>query len=98
MKILWCWRCKTDVPMLDDSEFNRVSSLSNAGIQGNDKERMFALPYRNMSALLAFARRIQMLSIIRCPLCMGPGASTAENRCELQERRFADLACTRLSE
>jgi hypothetical protein len=41
MKILWCWRCKADVPMLDDGEFNRVSSLFNTGSQCNDKERMF---------------------------------------------------------
>ncbi len=25
MKMLWCWRCKRDVPMLDDEEFKRPS-------------------------------------------------------------------------
>jgi hypothetical protein len=44
MNILWCWRCKSDVPMLDDDEFKRVSSLFNTGRQGNNKERMLALP------------------------------------------------------
>ncbi len=24
MKVQWCWRCKTDVPMLDDAEFAQV--------------------------------------------------------------------------
>ncbi len=27
MKMQWCWRCKTEVPMLDDEEFQRVTSL-----------------------------------------------------------------------
>lgn len=24
MKILWCWRCKTEIPMLDDKEWDAV--------------------------------------------------------------------------
>jgi hypothetical protein len=24
MKIQWCWRCKTDIPMLDDAEWSQV--------------------------------------------------------------------------
>jgi hypothetical protein len=24
MKLLWCWRCKLEVPMLDDEEFRRA--------------------------------------------------------------------------
>jgi hypothetical protein len=27
MKVQWCWRCKMDVPMLDEEEFERVSSV-----------------------------------------------------------------------
>ncbi len=27
MKILWCWRCKMDVPMLDDEEFKIANKL-----------------------------------------------------------------------
>ena len=27
MKMLWCWRCKAEMPMLDEEEFRRVSSL-----------------------------------------------------------------------
>ena len=26
MQRLWCWRCKCEVPMLDDDEFSRVLS------------------------------------------------------------------------
>jgi hypothetical protein len=41
MKMLWCWRCKTEVPMLDDDEFKRVSALLNTGSEGSTRERMF---------------------------------------------------------
>lgn len=41
MKILWCWRCKADVAMLDDAEFKHVSSLLNSGTEGTATERMF---------------------------------------------------------
>jgi hypothetical protein len=27
MKIMWCWRCRMDVPMLDEEEFDVVSNL-----------------------------------------------------------------------
>ena len=27
VKMLWCWRCKTDVPMLDEEEFASVARL-----------------------------------------------------------------------
>lgn len=27
MKVLWCWRCKMEVPMLDDEEFAKIYSL-----------------------------------------------------------------------
>lgn len=30
MRMLWCWRCKMDVPMLDDEEFARVADLYRA--------------------------------------------------------------------
>ncbi len=26
MKILWCWRCRMDLPMLDDEEYRLVQS------------------------------------------------------------------------
>ena len=31
MKILWCWRCKMEIPMLEDDEFGRVIGLRNVG-------------------------------------------------------------------
>lgn len=29
MKLLWCWRCKAEVPMLNDEEFAQVISKQN---------------------------------------------------------------------
>ncbi|MGC2531264.1 MAG: hypothetical protein WA639_26255 [Candidatus Acidiferrum sp.] len=40
MKILWCWRCKTQMPMLDEEEFSRVTSLRNRS--GNGSKEMFS--------------------------------------------------------
>ena len=31
MKILWCWRCKMDVPMLDEDEFERINRVGGNG-------------------------------------------------------------------
>ena len=41
MKMLWCWRCKTEVPMLDDGEFRRVASLLEMGHGETQRERLF---------------------------------------------------------
>jgi hypothetical protein len=41
MRMLWCWRCKAEVAMLEDEEFKRVSSLLHTGTEGDAKERMF---------------------------------------------------------
>jgi hypothetical protein len=34
MKILWCWRCKMDVPMLEDDEWSQVLPLIGHGSRG----------------------------------------------------------------
>ncbi|WP_395806408.1 hypothetical protein [Archangium minus] len=31
MKVLWYWRCKMEVPMLDEDEFTSVWQLSSKG-------------------------------------------------------------------
>ncbi len=33
MQIMWCWRCKMDVPMLDEEEFAVVSNLYSQGMR-----------------------------------------------------------------
>ena len=40
MKILWCWRCRIEVPMLDDEEFRRVTSLRPMSFGKNLREAM----------------------------------------------------------
>ena len=54
MKMLWCWRCKTEVPMLDDEEFNRVSTLFNTGTEGSSRERMFGPFLREYERITGF--------------------------------------------
>jgi hypothetical protein len=39
MKFLWCWRCKTEMPMLDEEEFAEVSRLRASGIRDAKKYR-----------------------------------------------------------
>jgi len=41
MKILWCWRCKSEIPMLDDEEFMHVMSLQGTGTGADLREREF---------------------------------------------------------
>jgi hypothetical protein len=33
MKMLWCWRCKSEMPMLDDSEYAQVQELFRAAFE-----------------------------------------------------------------
>jgi|SRR6185437_13669546 len=40
MKLLWCWRCRTEVPMLDDEEFQRAMALRGTGT-GDVWQRQF---------------------------------------------------------
>lgn len=41
MKMLWCWRCKTEVPMLDDDEYRQVMTLLPVGKAGGSLHTMF---------------------------------------------------------
>ncbi len=34
MRMLWCWRCKAEMPMLDEAEFAEASALYAGGIRG----------------------------------------------------------------
>jgi hypothetical protein len=39
MRMLWCWRCKAEMPMLDDQEFVEFASLYRAGFQSLKERR-----------------------------------------------------------
>jgi hypothetical protein len=53
MKMLWCWRCKAEMPMLDDDEFQRVSALFDTGT-GGIRERKFAPALREYERITGF--------------------------------------------
>ena len=75
MKILWCWRCKADVPMLDESEFASVSELYRAGFKATKEFRQrWGIPLEGASVeqrLQPVTLRYEELTGVRnCP----PGA------------------------
>ena len=35
MKVLWCWRCKLELPMLDEEEFSVVKKLYSEGMMAS---------------------------------------------------------------
>ena len=37
MKMMWCWRCKMALPMLDEDEFSVVSCLYSQGDEGDER-------------------------------------------------------------
>lgn len=39
MEVLWCWRCKMHLPMLDEAEFEQVERLLHNGIEATKAYR-----------------------------------------------------------
>ena len=39
MRMLWCWRCKAEMPMLDEAEYAEVSRLYSEGIRATKEFR-----------------------------------------------------------
>ena len=39
MQTMWCWRCKTEMPMLDEDEFAMISRLYREAIQSTKQYR-----------------------------------------------------------
>jgi hypothetical protein len=33
MKVMWCWRCQVEVPMLDEEEFAAIEKLYSEGMK-----------------------------------------------------------------
>jgi ABC-type ATPase with predicted acetyltransferase domain len=59
MRVMWCWRCQMDVPMLDEEEFARVAALLSEGIPATRQLRTtHGLPVEglDMAARCALAR------------------------------------------
>jgi hypothetical protein len=53
MNLLWCWRCKMEVPMLDDEEFKQVMSVRGTGA-GNLGEPEFSPVLREYERITGF--------------------------------------------
>ena len=53
MKTLWCWRCKMDVPMLDEEEFKKAKELYSLGFKSAKSDR-FKLLLEYYKALTGF--------------------------------------------
>jgi hypothetical protein len=50
MQSMWCWRCKQEVPMLDEDEFAEVASLYGQGISATKEfRRKWGIPLENAS-------------------------------------------------
>jgi hypothetical protein len=39
MRMLWCWRCRAEMPMLDEEEFASVQALYSEGFRATKKFR-----------------------------------------------------------
>ena len=40
MQMLWCWRCKAEMPMLSDEEFSEISPLYREGMRAGKEFRL----------------------------------------------------------
>jgi hypothetical protein len=50
MQMLWCWRCKCDVPMLNEEEYAETSKLYGACMKGAKEFReRFGVPLKDAS-------------------------------------------------
>jgi hypothetical protein len=53
MKMLWCWRCKTEMSMLDDDEYRQVMALRSMG-KGATLQEQFALMLAEYERITGF--------------------------------------------
>jgi len=50
MQLLWCWRCKADMPMLDEQEYAEIACLHRNGIESvKDYRKRTGAPLKNVS-------------------------------------------------
>jgi len=56
MKVLWCWRCRQDMPMLDEDEFRLVDALFRGGMRATKEFRLqHGIPLQGASIHARFA-------------------------------------------
>ncbi len=84
MKLQWCWRCKMDIPMVDDAEWSQVwaayQSVQPDGRQAalNEYERLTGFRETNVNAL--FHHRISAHGP-PCPRCGKVLRTTVAYKC-----------------
>jgi hypothetical protein len=54
MKILWCWRCKAEMPMLDDAEFQQVMAFKGEGAGKSIIDREFSAMLQEYERITGF--------------------------------------------
>ena len=56
MQILWCWRCKCDMPMLDEQEYAEIASLYTEGMRSvKDYRKKTGAPLKSVPLTERFA-------------------------------------------
>jgi hypothetical protein len=61
MKMLWCWRCQKDMPMLDEAEYQTVASKRRLQASSSLKEQ-FSDALDEFERITGFREEILMLS------------------------------------
>jgi hypothetical protein len=54
VKVLWCWRCRMDIPMLEADEVNQVFALVNTGVSADPFEREWGPALREYERITGF--------------------------------------------
>lgn len=55
MRVMYCWRCRMDVPMLDEAEYTIVADLSGQAIRATQEYRQrYQLPLKDCPIDLLF--------------------------------------------
>ena len=54
MKVIWCWRCRRDIPMMEADEADRVFALVNTGINADPFEHEWGPALREYERITGF--------------------------------------------
>jgi hypothetical protein len=66
MKSLWCWRCKAEMPMLDEEEFAQIAGLYSEATKEYRQRRNIPLEHASVDQLFSPLRlRYEQLTGMR---------------------------------
>jgi len=112
MQLLWCWRCKADMPMLDEQEYAEIACLHRNGIESvKDYRKRTGAPLENVSMQDHYATMLARYEeitgyketnpnaiVITDSHCTALPAQPAVNPCGHQGPSSAAVACRHDSE